>query len=246
MKPLEHFALGNAQAWSFAPLPTGLAQRARVWLESGPSAGDQVLKPGRVWRAGEFAVKRFESEPSVRLGLRRSPALRSAAVHFRLLPIRSPRPFLVLEDRSLGSLLVSEFVEGGSLAWMWNGGGAGVQAFPLFLAAMHRRRIFHGDFHLNNVLWDGREWVLLDLDGLRPPLRSLRTRTNVIDHWARVHLSLRGSRGLQESYRSYLAAAQLDFEIPWAEIVERSRELAHERGIETAYADRDGLDPFPW
>jgi hypothetical protein len=154
----------------------------------------------------------------------------------------------VLEDRARGSLLVSEFVAGEFLHRLWNGGGPGVAAFPGFMAKMHEHGVFHGDFHLGNALWNGSAWVLLDLEGVRAGRRTLDRRTLVLDQWARVHLGLRGARGLQAAFEEYLERRGLRWNAAavWPEIVQRSRHLALARGADPTYAERDGQDPAPW
>ena len=221
--------------------------KARVWFERGPGPGDEVFKPGRVWRHADLAIKRFQPEPLLRLGLRRSRAWRSADLHSALAPLPTPKPRLVLEDSNGGSLLVSDFVRGKFLSALWNAGGPGVHAFPHFMAAMHRRRSLHGDFHTYNALWNGREWVLLDLDGLRGPLHSLRRTSLILNHWGRIHLALRGARGLRDSFATYLEASKLawDLERSWPKVVACSGSWAAMRGVDLGYLQRDGLDPAP-
>lgn len=225
-----------------------LLERGRAWLARGPGAEDEVLKEGRVWRHGPYAVKRFEPELGVRLRLRPSRARRNAQLHFAVAPIATPRPFLVLEDRARGSLLVSEYVSGEFLHRLWNGGGPGVAAFPAFMAEMHQHGVFHGDFHLGNALWNGRAWVLLDLEGIRARRRTFDRLTLVLEQWARVHLGLRGARGLQAAFDEYLKLRRMRWSAAavWPEIVERSRRLALARGADASYVERDGQDPAPW
>jgi tRNA A-37 threonylcarbamoyl transferase component Bud32 len=244
-RPLEAPGL---RAFAYGEERGELLELARAWLARGPQPEDQVLKEGRVWRHGPYAVKRFEPGLSVRLHLRPSHARRNAQLHFALAPVPTPRPYLVLEDRSGASLLVAEFVAGEFLHHLWNAGGPGVEAFAGFMAEMHRHGVFHGDFHLGNALWTGRAWVLLDLEGVRARRRTLDRRTLVLDQWARVHLGLRGARGLQATFRTYLELRGLRWDVArvWPEIVARSRSLALARGADPAYVERDGQDPTPW
>ncbi len=232
---------------AFDPPQAGLEAQARAWLEHGPGPGDELIKPGRVWRHADLAIKLFPAEALVRLGLRRSRAMRSAELHKSLLPLPTPRPRLVLEDRSGSSLLVADFVRGEFLNALWNDNGPGVKAFPHFMAACHRCSTLHGDFHERNALWDGRDWVLLDLDGMRGPLHNLRRETLILGHWGRIHMSLRGARGLKDSFATYLDSAKLawDLERSWPKVVACSARMARMRGMDTAYLQRDGLDPAP-
>ncbi len=231
----------------FQPADRALEQLALKWFQSGPGREDVVLKPDRVWRHGPHAIKRFDRELLVQLGLRCSRASRSARLHVELAPIVTPRPQVLVEARSGASLLVSEFVEGRFLDLLWNAGGPAVEAFPHFMALMHRAPRLHGDFHLRNVLWDGSNWVLMDLDGLRGAQHRLRRRSLILRHWARVHFSLRGAQGLRQSFATYLNAAELDWEpaSTWKKILGQSESMAKARGIDTGFVARDGMDPAP-
>ncbi len=235
------------RAHAFDPPKVGLEEQARVWFEQGPGHGDEVIKPGRVWRHADLVIKLFPSEPLVRYSLRRSRARRSAELCRTLAPLPTPKPRLVLEDRTGSSMLVSDFVRGEFLSALWNDGGPGVKAFPHFVAAMHRRNTLHGDFHTHNALWTGREWVLLDLDGLRHPLHSLRRTKLIVGHWGRIHFALRGARGLRDCFATYLEAAKLtwDLERAWPKVVAYSANWAGMQGVDLGYLNRDGLDPAP-
>jgi hypothetical protein len=241
------FRIGPLRATAFAELETGLEQRARDWLERGPGPQDELLKRGRVWRHGKYAVKLFPARASVALGLRRSAARLNADLHERLFPVRTPEPYLVLESRAGSSLLVFEFIEGRFLTTLWDEGGPAVAAFPHFMALMHQNRVFHGDFHLYNVIWNGSDWLLLDLEGLRHALRRTRPRRLSMNQWGRVHLGLHGPRGLKQAFSTYVKAAGLawDVEREWPKIVALSAQMAVERGLDPAYTLRDGLDPVP-
>lgn len=233
---VERFSHGAFRGFAYGGAPTELRDRAVAWLERGEERDDESIKPGRVWRSGPYAIKRFAPEAMVRLGLRASRARRNAQWHARLAPIRSPRPWIALDHRSGASLLVSEFVEGTFLAPLIALGGAPVAAFSAFLASMHRRGIFHGDFHLLNAIWNGSEWVLLDLEGLRHPLRSLRRRALAAEDWARVNTSLRGAPQVREAfevYRTQIAPAEPP---AWSAVLACSRRLALERGIDPGFA----------
>ncbi len=237
--------IGGLQVRALGPPDARLEAQARAWLEHGPGHGVVVIKPGRVWRHGELAIKVFPAEHLVALGLRRSRARRSAEMHASLAPLSTPRPRLVLEGNGGRSLLVSEFIKGQFLNVIWKDNGSGVQAFPHFMAEMHRRGRLHGDFHESNALWTGREWVLLDLDGIRGHLHSLRRFSLIVRHWGRIHMALLGASGLKHSFATYLDAAKLtwDLERSWTKVVACSAGMARQRGIDPAYAQRDGRDP---
>lgn len=248
MRAARSIAGPGLRAFAYDAVGGELLERARAWLARGPEAEEEVLKEGRVWRHGPYAVKRFDPELGVRLHLRPSHARRNAELHFALAPIPTPRPYLVLEDRTRGSLLVAEYVEGEFLHRLWNGGGPAVAAFPGFMAEMHKHGVYHGDFHLGNALWNGGAWVLLDLEGVRAPRRTFDRRTLVLEQWARVHLGLRGARGLRDAFEAYLKQRRMRWNAArvWPEIVQRSRRLALARGADPSYAERDGQDPAPW
>jgi len=228
--------MGQVRATAFAELEPAFVERSLAWFDKGPTPDDVELKPGRVWRSGPYAIKYFP--PRSTSPLRRSKARRNADLHFSLAPVPTPRPLLVLERASKESLLAFEFVEGEFLDNLWEAGGPAVAAFPRFLADMHRRRIFHGDFHLRNFVWNSRDWVLLDLDGVRPPLHALRGKTLAFEHWARVHFGLRGARGLRASFEQYMEYAKVSWhpQLAWMRVVARSMKLARQRGLDTAYA----------
>ncbi|HUR26688.1 MAG TPA: hypothetical protein VM509_00760 [Planctomycetota bacterium] len=223
---------------------TDLVQRALRWLEHGPDADADVLKPARVWRSGPYGVKLFARPEKLFSALRPSPARRSADLHFALAPVRSPRPVLVLERPSGESLLVYEFVDGEFLDTLWKSGGPGVAAFPDFFADMHKRRVFHGDLHFRNFIWDGAAWTLLDLDGVRPPLHALRGKALAFDQWGRVHFELRGASGLRSCFEAYLAAAgrRWNADWAWARVVVTSARIARQRGLDASYAWNGGAD----
>jgi tRNA A-37 threonylcarbamoyl transferase component Bud32 len=95
---------------------------------------------------------------------------------------------------------------------------------------MHAGGVFHGDLHVRNMLWNGREWVLLDLESLRHPLRALRRRRIIEDQWARLVCSLGGREGVQASFEAYLREAGLGWEPAeaWRRVERRARAIAPE------------------
>ncbi|MEM7308487.1 MAG: hypothetical protein AAF682_17530 [Planctomycetota bacterium] len=196
-EPLE---LGGGQGFRYAELSPDLLERVPRWLDEGRVDEGEEVRERRVYRWTEggtdLAIKLFGRAESRRFKDRflHSPAIRSADLYAKLLPIPSPRPLLALDWRRGGkrraSLLVYEWVEGGFLERLWGRDIAAIGAFPAFLAAMHQRRVFHGDFHLHNMLWSGEAWVLLDLVALRHPLRNLLPARLAVDHWAKVGVGL--------------------------------------------------------
>lgn len=203
-------ALARHRGWAYAELPDGLVARLEAWLGSGPDAECETLKPARVWRWRDVVVKRFEPDGFERLGWRASGATRAARKHFAVLPIRTPRPLAVIESARGASLLASEHIAGPALHVAWREHPAAAAALPAFVAQMHAHDVFHGDLHPGNALWNGREWVLLDLDGLRHPLRIvLRRRRIVADQWSRLYFGLRGDPALRAAFDAYADARAL-------------------------------------
>ena len=183
---------GGARGLRFGALPPGLLERLPAWLATGQVEGGQVLKAPRVWRFERWAVKLSDptSGLDLRAALRRSPAERAALAALSIRPIRTPEPLVALaRRRGLGgaqSILVMEFVAGRPLHELIADEPRAARAFPRFMAAMHRHGVFHGDFHPHNSLWNGREWVLLDLEGLRRGLRAFPRQRLAERQWARM------------------------------------------------------------
>jgi len=230
--PLE---LEGARGRVYRPLDAELEARLPGWVARGAFEGTETIKPGRVFRLGEHLVKRFPREPAPKRWLRPSPAERNARAHLGL-GVRTPRPELTLRGNRAsglagGSLLVGEFVRGSHLPELWDAEPDAVAAFAGFMATAHRAGVFHGDFHLWNVIWNGAEWVLLDLEGLRHPLRRLDRRRLVLDQWARVYWSLERDPRVRDLVDGYLDAAGLGWAAgrTWEEVVAREAELRRRR-----------------
>ena len=115
----------------------------------------------------------------------------------------------------VSGLSVSEFVEGRWLHRLWDDDPPAREAFPRFLVDMHTRGVFHGDLNLRNMLWDGTEWVLLDLEGVRRGLRARLPRRLIEAQWVRVLATLRGRPGSRELFEAYLKQAPEGG--PWSE-----------------------------
>lgn len=167
--------VGSARGLRFAALEPSIEAALPRWIETRRVDGGEELRTGAVWRVGAHVAKFAGPER----WLRRSSAIRAALAAARCSAdaelarqARFPAPRLALEWGSLlrveGSLLVSEFVDGRSLFEVWNREPRAVERFASFLAALERAGIDHGDFHPENVLWDGERWTLLDLEALRP------------------------------------------------------------------------------
>lgn len=231
---------GDAAGFRYAELPPGLLERAGTWLTAGDVPDGDELRAGRVWRRRtpdqgglDLAIKLFPARSRLADRLRPSAAVRVADMHEALRPLATPRPVLALSGGPAGkrraALLAYEFVAGRHLDALWGEDPAAVEAFPLFLAQLHAHGVHHGDFHLHNVVWDGERWVLLDLDGMRHPLRKLFPWRLVVDQWARVTFFLEAhgdvpAEAVRPLFDAYLAAAGAgrDAEGAWAEVLART------------------------
>ena len=182
----EPYAIGRARGVKFGALSPEIASALPRWIETRHVDGGEELRAGRVWKYGAWAVKFGGAE---RL-LRSSSALRAARAAMNLRGVPTPRPLVALEWRAglhvAGSVLVTEFVHGRALFDVWSSDERAVDAFPLFLHALHAAGVYHGDFHPENALWDGERWVLIDLESLkrRAPWRSWSSIAET--QWARV------------------------------------------------------------
>ena len=81
---------------------------------------------------------------SLRDRFRPNAAIRSVRAYERIAPIRSPRPVLAMSGAS--GLLVTEFIEGDFVERIWESEPHSMDKLVEFLAEMHERRVFHGDF----------------------------------------------------------------------------------------------------
>jgi len=202
--------------------------------------GAEPLRQGperSVWRWRELVIKLY-GRGDVRDLLRPSQARRAAEAHTRLLPIRSPRPRCALAIRSfgrlVGSALVYEFVQGPDLTETWRRDEAADRGLPELMAAMHERRIYHGDFHARHLIWNRDAWVVIDVDSLRHPLRKLSLRRLALNEWARLVVELGASDTLRRAFDAYLVArrSRWDAHASWASILRRSE------GIEASMSHR--------
>lgn len=231
----EPIQIGDFRGFRYAELGPDLEQRLPRWLAEGHVADGVDLKRGRVFRWRELLVKFGGPEPRLRDLPRPSRSLRSADLHARLLPLATPAPLVALERRVAWrvaqSLLVTEFVDGRRLFEVWGRDARAVQAFPLFLVEMHARGIFHGDFHLENALWDGRRWVLIDLESVRHRLHKLFPGKFRCAHWAIVLFDLQekcaaDERELRSLFEAYAArVGERDPGALWRRIRRRADEL---------------------
>ena len=231
--PGAQWSTRGARGRVYARLPAGIAEAVPRWLRQGLAGQAEPLKPPSVWRLGGLVVKVF-APPSVFGWVRPHRAVRSAERYFWCLPLRSPRP-LVAAGRGIGgaSLLVREHVAGELLKHLWEqGDGRAEDSLARFLARMARHGIAHGDLHPRNLLWNGDEWVLLDVDGLRhglhDPGRVLRGQ------WARFALHLGDEERVRSLHRRATEHAGPGPSVPWDEV----------RGLlEKMRARRGGVPP---
>lgn len=228
------YALGSARGFRYREVPADVAERVESWLDTRHVADGAVIKIHEVYRRGPWLIKIFPESESWKNRLRRGPAVRCAELHARLAPIRTPAPLLALERREHGrlgrSVLVEDFIEAASLSEAWANDERAVRDLPEFLLAMHRQRVFHGDFHPANLLWTGSEFVLIDIVALRHPLRCLRPRQLIVDQWASLQRRLGASdrdervRAAFERYTE-LAGGSWSVARDWPRIVRRAAGL---------------------
>jgi len=186
--------VGAAVGVRYGPLPVELEARLGDWFAAGYVEGVEPFEASRAFHWGDWVIKFSGPQRGWRKWLRPSPLWRAAELAFSLPALRTPRPLAVLERRLGGfteqSLSVVEFVEGRLLHELWEDDRRAVEAFPVFLAGMHAAGIYHGDMHTRNAIWNGEEWMLLDLEGLRLGLHRLFGPRLVEKQWARIYHSL--------------------------------------------------------
>ena len=222
------FGIGSASGRAFAELGDDVPAQLLSWLEAGTVADGEAIKPGRVYARGDWIIKIFAAGQRWRDRLRPSPALRCARAHAGLDAVRTPRPIATLEFPNGRSLVVIERIDGRTLDAVVADPEAqdGVEAFVHMMVAMHRARVFHGDLHPDQVLWDGKDWFLLDLDGLRHPLRSLNRRGVIELQWARLCRSIHPEQ-LHSVFLRYLEQAGWGWDPveAWQRILARAAQL---------------------
>lgn len=202
-KPWRHGALSGR---CYGPLPPELAASVARWLESGPTDELVPLKPPSIFRRGDLVVK-FFPRISALDRLRTARAARVAELHFRCLPIPSPRPLLAAAaGRGPPSLLLREFLDGALLSTAWRADEHAARELVPFLWRMHAHGILHGDLHPNNLIWTRNEWWLLDVEGVRHRLHS--AARVVAGQWARLLAHLDDEPGLERAHRAYHALAR--------------------------------------
>ena len=222
------FECAGARGVRWGAVPDSLAAQLGPWLDGVVPPQARALKPDTVWQIGALCVKRFAPPSSLRDRLRDFPALRAARLHFTLLPARTPQSLAALDGGRRGSLLVCEFVSGVLLQQAWSTDARSRAALAPFMATLNRHGWFHGDLHAHNMIWNGGEWVLLDLDGVRPRLHALLKRRRIEHQWARLAVALVEYDGVRGSFESYLEGMKLGWprDEAWRRITARAAALA--------------------
>jgi hypothetical protein len=224
------YSVGGSAGFRYGDVPREIEAALARWLADERVPEGIEVKPGRVWRLDAWAIKLAKPRGAVDRWLRASAAVRAAELHAAVLPIRSPAPLVALERRAgrrlVSSLLVIEWIDGAELRLAWRDDPAARAAFAPFMADMHARGVLHGDLNVRNVLWNGREWILLDLDGVRRGLHRLRARKLIEAQWARLAAAL--GEGVRACFDEYVrcAAGRIDGERAWPRIERRARRIA--------------------
>lgn len=235
-----------ASGFAWGEIPAELDERLPTWLARWDVPGGDPIKPGSVYRWRGYLVKLTPARKGLRHLGRASAAVRSALRHEALRPIRSPRPYVALDVPEPGGgprgLLVTEFIEGRFLEEVWRAEPLAMDRFVDFLVTMHARRVFHGDFHFHNAIWSGEHWYLIDLEGLRHPLRTLFPRRLILDHWARIHFCLALPDDLEPHFRRYLARARLawDPDEAWGDVAALAQAFVARWGAPPAQPNASG------
>jgi tRNA A-37 threonylcarbamoyl transferase component Bud32 len=196
----QPLVLPGARGFAYAELDDELSAHLPRWLASGEVDDGIALKPGRVYRWRDRVVKFFAPEPAPWRWLRASPAVREADAHLGM-PVPVPAPRCALTGTR--GILITDWVAGTPLREAWSESPAARAALPGFLAALHRARVHHGDLHPGNVLFDGRDLVLLDLAALRRGLHLLFEEKLVRAEWSSLLIHLGDEAGLARAFQSY-------------------------------------------
>ncbi len=230
-------SFGAGRPWSqrglagraYGEIAPELADALLRWLDSGHVPEGETLEPPHVFRSGELVIKFFPA-PSVFGWLRRARAVRSAELHFRCLPVASPRPLIaVARNRRGPSLLVREFVPGALLWDVWSRDERAEAELPAFLALMQRHGVLHGDLHPHNLLWNGERWLLLDVDGLR---HGLHSRSRVLEgQWTRLCFYLRDERRVERLFARTRELGPGTDPTDWSRVRQRARRMRRARGL---------------
>lgn len=229
------YRLGAARGFRYGEVPAEIEAALPRWLATSNVEGGTAIKPGRVYRHGAWVVKLGGASRALKDLLRPAGSIRSADLHARLRPVRTPAPLVALERRRgpflEGSVLVSEFVDGPTLREAFPRDERAREALAPFLELLHRHGVFHGDLHPANMIWNGSEWVLIDLDSLRHPLRRLFRRRLILEQWAQLAFRLGAGPELESSFERYLALTGLrwDPRRSWSDVLRRAERIRTSR-----------------
>lgn len=220
----ESVRVGSAEGRLFRPLDQDVLSGLEGWMQAKSVPDGEAIKPGRVYRRGDLLLKFIPRRDRLRDRLRTNTALRAARLHYSLVPIRTPAPYLALEGTDV-DVLVSEFIEGQFIEFLWKTDEEAMEALVVFMDQMRRQHVFHGDFHFHNMIWDGEHWYLIDLESLRHRLRTLFPRRLIIDQWARLSFCLALHPDLELHFRRYLEVSDLKWDANqgWSEIEARAQ-----------------------
>jgi hypothetical protein len=187
----------------YAPLTDELEEVLR-WAQADAAGGGMELKARVAWRLGSVFVKRFAADRGLRAWDRRSAAVRTARRHARMAPEIAPEPLLATERDAHGvSWFAAHFIDGPWVMDAWSTDPLARERLADFMALMHARGAYHGDLHAANLIWDGRRWWLVDLDGLRGGLQRLIAPSIVRDQWVRLHAGFGLDAAFEQVYARY-------------------------------------------
>ncbi len=232
----EPIEIAGARGFAYDDVPGVVRDHVGEWLRAGTVLGAEVIRDRRLFRLEDLAVKLFgparRNPFRDRLGV--SAAVRFADLARRITAVATPQPVVALDLSANGarvrSVVCYGWIPGTTLDRIWGEDEAATRAFPAFMARMHRARVFHGDFHVHQVLWDGAQWFLIDLEGIRHPLRTLPVKRLATEHWGRVLFGLEVHRSvpaddLHDAFREYVAGDGVLGEAAWPRVCARAQEL---------------------
>lgn len=217
----------GARGMCYAALPEGLELVLADLMSKGISADVETLKSERVWAWRDVVIKRSDPGNFFERRFRASPSTRAALAALRLAPVHTPLPILTLDVRTRGRLdsswLVMQRVRGQRMDTALKQDPRARAALPAFLATMHAHHVLHGDLNVYNAIWDGTQWHLIDLDGLRNPLHRLRLKSAAELQWARIAGALRETDSVRPLFLEYARLLRrTDAEAAWTRIAQQA------------------------
>jgi len=233
--PRAPLRVGDARGVVYGTLSPELREQVAGWIEAGEVPGAEPIKGRRVVRHGELLVK-FVRRSRSAVPLRRSRVLRAAAAHERLAWVPVPAPLFALDlprGAHYEGLIAMRFVDGRPLHEL-DGSGEAIDALGELIARLHDRGVHHGDLHAQNLLWDGRTWWLLDLDGVRSPLHLVLERRLEMRQWGKLLLTPTLAQGtIRRAFDRYasLRPALGDREAAWKRVQAYAAEMFYRRAL---------------